>query len=257
MYARNKYITILAIQIIIMLQLCGCQTNKPEHAGAHWGYSGSTGPAHWGELSDDFILAKTGKQQSPVDIVGSKAAKGQFQIRYNSTALSLVNNGHAIEQEYEEGSILEADNKAYELKQFHIHSPSEHTVAGRRFDMEIHLVHKSTSGEIAVAAVLFQEGKENSFLAQFWNRLPEKSGGTIQDQNLSINIEKILPENKSCFAYKGSLTTPPCSEGVRWYVFSNPVELSTSQLAAFQTLYKGNFRPVQPLNGRTIHLYQE
>lgn len=253
MHKNIRFTSLTLFLTLAILSFCGCTTTEKKHDAPHWGYSGHTGPAHWGELSPDFILAKTGKQQSPIDIRNAQSARGILQIDYNPTTLEIVNNGHAIQLNYKKGSFLKMDGATYELKQFHIHSPSEHTVNGEYFDMEIHLVHISDAGKIAVAGVLFKQGKKNVFLEKFWKMLPETPGERILDKTLNLNAADVLPANKTYYAYDGSLTTPPCSEGVKWYVLSEPAEISAEQLAEFQKLYKGNFRPVQPLNGRIIN----
>jgi carbonic anhydrase len=184
-------------------------------------------------------------------------SSGSIKFHYKPTMLNLVNNGHAIQQDYEKGSLMEVDGKGYDLKQFHIHSASEHTVDGKRYDMEIHLVHKNEHEVIAVVGILLQQGQENNFLKRFWSRMPKKPGERAQDKSVQIHVQNLLPGNLSCYVYDGSLTTPPCTEGVKWYVMSHPVELSASQLEEFRKLYKGTYRPVQPLNGREIlHLEQ-
>ena len=235
--------------------LSGCATAE-HHGKAHWGYHGEIGPKHWGDLSPDYILARTGKQQSPIDIPNVRKAKGlPFKTSYKTTGLSLVNNGHAIQVNCDEGSTLQVGNVTYDLKQFHFHSPSENTVNGKHFDMECHLVHLNAKGEIAVIGVLFKKGAENGFLAKFWGRMPGEAGSEVKDEKVQLNIVDLLPKDQSCYAFMGSLTTPPCTEGVKWYLLSTPVEMSAGQLTAFQKLYKDNYRPVQPLNERRIIHY--
>lgn len=247
---------LLAIFSLFLLLLCGCATAPERHGKAHWGYHGKTGPAHWGDLSPDYVLAKTGKQQSPIDIAGARKAKGSpLNFGYKATALNIVNNGHAIQANCDNGSTVQADGARYYLKQFHFHSLSENTVDGKHFAMECHLVHLDKGGNIAVVGIFFTTGAENKFLAQFWDRMPKKAGQEVGDEKVQLKIADILPADKSCYAFAGSLTTPPCTEGVRWYVFSQPVEMSADQLKAFQKLYKDNYRPVQPLNERRIRHY--
>ena len=243
---------VLGLLCLALALFHGCKVKPAEHGSVHWSYSGETGPAHWGDLSPDYILCKTGKQQSPIDISGAKPSSGSIQFKYKATPLNVVNNGHAIQQDYEKGSMLEVGGQTYELKQFHIHSASEHTVEGKRYDMEIHLVHKNEQGVIVVVGVLLQQGQENAFLKRFWSRMPKKPDERVQDEGLEINIQDLLPGNRSCYVYDGSLTTPPCTEGVKWHVLSQPVDLSAEQLEEFRKIYKGTYRPVQPLNGRTI-----
>lgn len=240
------------VALISMMALCGCHSAPSSHDKVHWSYEGDTGPACWGDLSPAFALAKTGKQQSPIDIAGTVAAEGRLECRYKASKVNLVNNGHTIQQDYEPGSFMKAGGKRYELKQFHFHSGSEHTVDGKRYDMELHLVHANRSGELAVVGVLFEKGADNAFLRELWKWLPKESGQRVVSEKTRINVAAVLPTSKACYVYDGSLTTPPCTEGVGWYVLSRPVSISAAQLDVFQALYKGNYRPVQPLNGRTL-----
>jgi len=250
-----KQVVFGLVVVCSVFAMCGCGVRTEVEHDMHWSYEGETGPEHWGDLSPDYVLAKTGKQQSPIDITGTEKGQGKaFELDYKPTSLSLVNNGHAIEQEYAAGSVMTANGKSYELKQFHVHSPSEHTVEGKRFDMEVHLVHASADGELAVIGVLLNAGAENALLAGMIDRFPKEVGGEVKDDATMVNVADLLPANLSCYTYDGSLTTPPCSEGVEWFMLANPVELSAAQLAQFQEIFKGNYRPVQPLNGRKIML---
>lgn len=226
----------------------------PEHMGPAWSYEGKSGPKHWGDLNPAWIVAKEGKEQSPIDLTGARSSSVLYPLNfsYQSAPLNLVNNGHTIQQNIAVGSSLEIMGKTYSLKQFHFHSASEHTVNGRQFDLEMHLVHQAPDGQLLVVGIIFEVGAENPFLAQFFGQLPATPHESLATSGFSINPTEILPEDRSYYYYQGSLTTPPCTEGVQWYVLKQPMQLSQSQLAAFRALYAKNFRPVQPIHERTL-----
>lgn len=218
-----------------------------------WSYSGSEGPEHWSDLGPQNALCKTGHEQSPIDI--QDAEKGEAEpitFDYQPSNLDIANNGHTIQISYAPGSKISVDGKDYEVVQFHFHHPSEERIHGRRYDMVAHIVHKDTEGHLAVVAVLMQSGQENPFLWNLWAHLPATPGQELTPRDVSINLADLLPAGKSYYTFMGSLTTPPCSEGVRWFVLKSPVEVSPGQLAAFAKLYPNNARPAQPINGRKI-----
>ena len=218
-----------------------------------WGYHGEIGPERWGDLCPGFAMAKQGKQQSPIDISGVReASEAAIAIHYKPVPLDIVNNGHSIQQDCPDGGRIKAGGKEYQLLQFHFHSPSEHTIDGERCDMEVHLVHQSANGELAVLGIILKAGAENTFLAGILPRFPGTTGDRVQDPAQLVDATDMLPVGNACYAYDGSLTTPPCTEGVKWFIFTAILELSPLQLAEFQELYNGNYRPVQPLNGRIV-----
>ncbi len=242
---------------VIFLAILLCAV--PAMAGSgkvEWGYEGKTGPEHWGELSEEFELCSKGKEQSPVDISSPVPAKMR-PLKFNykrAEKLHVVNNGHTIKVSYPAGSILNAPNgKKYELLQFHFHAPSEHTVDGRAYPMEMHLVHKSKDGKIAVVGVFIKEGKKNRAMEKIWRELPEEEGER-EEVDAGLNVIELLPASKSYYHYKGSFTTPPCTEGVDWFVLKQPIELSKEEIDEFRSIMDGNARPVQPLNERVIHM---
>lgn len=224
------------------------------HGGsAHWGYEGEAGPGHWGDLSPEFAACKAGKEQSPVDITGTvKAELPAIGFDYHDAPLAIVNNGHAIQVNYDKGSSLTIGGKKYELLQFHFHAPSENVVNGKPYDMEAHLVHKDADGNLAVVAVFIKKGQRNDFIQTLWDKVPGEVGHEKQAAGVAVNAGSLLPGDKSYYSFPGSLTTPPCTEGVSWSVLRTPVEISAEQLAAFHSFYKMNARPAQPLNGRVI-----
>ncbi|RME46322.1 MAG: carbonic anhydrase family protein [Caldilineae bacterium] len=219
----------------------------------HWGYEGENGPEHWGELSPDFATCSTGTEQSPVDIPASAPINAaNIVFNYQPTALNIVNNGHTIQVNYDEGSSMQVEGKTYNLLQFHFHAPSEHTLDGQYSDMEMHLVHQSADGEYAVVGVMLKRGAENPAYAPVMNNLPPTEGEPETISGVSVNAADLLPADQSYYRYNGSFTTPPCTEGVKWFVLTAPVELSDAQVSAFEQIYSGNYRPVQPLNNRTF-----
>jgi carbonic anhydrase len=223
-----------------------------EHSAHEWGYSGSEGPAHWGELNPDFAACKTGHRQSPINIVHTQSANlPAIQFEYKPSALHIINNGHTIQINYAAGSFIKIGDKHYELKQFHFHHPSEETIKSERFPMELHLVHSDADGNIAVVSVLLEEGSANPLIETLWGLAPKTVGPEkIVDQQ--INVADLLPANRSYFTFLGSLTTPPCTEGVRWLVLETPVTISSKQVATFAKIYPSDERPTQSLYGRAV-----
>lgn len=221
-------------------------------ATPHWEYSGEVGPAHWAKLTPEFGQC-AGSNQSPVDLSGLVEAKlAPLVLHYQAGGNTVVNNGHTVQVGYAPGSTLQLDGTRFELKQFHFHAPSENLIEGKSYPLEGHLVHVSDKGEIAVVAVMFEAGKANPVLAAAWSVLPAKVG-EIQALKAPLSAEQLLPENRDYYRFSGSLTTPPCSEGVRWLVMKQPVEVSQPQIDAFKAvMHHPNNRPVQPLNGRVV-----
>jgi carbonic anhydrase len=219
----------------------------------HWSYEGEEGPAHWGELSEEFVACGEGMEQSPVDVPASAPVNAaDIGFNYQPTDLIIENNGHTIKVNYNEGSSMEIDGKTYNLLQFHFHALSEHTIGGNYSDGEMHLVHQSSDGEYAVVGVMLERGAENAAYAPVWDNMPAEEGEPETISGVSVNATDLLPADQSYYRYNGSFTTPPCTEGVKWFVMSNPVELSDAQMAAFEVIYNRNYRPVQPLNARTF-----
>jgi carbonic anhydrase len=219
----------------------------------HWGYTGEGAPAHWGELDAKYEMCAKGMHQSPINITGAPHMDAPaITMQYQATPLKVVNNGHAIQVNYGAGSTLTVDGKTYHLAQFHFHSPSEHTQDGKPYAMEAHLVHKADDGSLAVVGVFLKEGKENPFLARIWSHLPTEVNHEMTVAGTEVNVADLLPAKKAFFNYSGSLTTPPCSEGVTWLVMDRSVEVSKAQADKFRGLIHENARPVQPLNDRKV-----
>ena len=164
----------------------------------------------------------------------------------------LVNTGHSIQVSAPGDDTVMVGTDRYVLVQFHFHSPSEHTIAGKSFPLEMHLVHQTSDGRLGVVGVLIREGAYNKAFEQIWSKLPAIKGKEMAHDSVMVNIEDLLPDNRTNYRYDGSLTTPPCTEGVKWFVLETPVELSAAQIAAFRAVLTGNSRPVQPLNGRPL-----
>jgi carbonic anhydrase len=224
-----------------------------EHAGPHWTYGGSTGPTHWGDLDKAFGTCQLGHRQSPIDIRGAKPADlAPIQFAYQPTPLHIVNNGHTIQVNYAPGSFITVGDKKYELKQFHFHHPSEEHVNGKAFAMVAHLVHADADGNLAVVAVLLHGGTANPVIASVWQHLPAHEGPEQKLDDVTVDVNGLLPEDHGYYTFTGSLTTPPCSEGVTWFVLKTPEPISKSQAAAFGRIFPRNARPIQPLAGREV-----
>lgn len=219
----------------------------------HWDYDGNDGPDHWGELDPAFETCKKGQNQSPIDISApSESPLAPIKFDYQTIPLNIVNNGHTIQVNAPKGSTITVGDKKYELLQFHFHSPSEHKSGGKASDMEVHLVHKNQEGQLAVVGVFINKGKENPLVKTIWEHLPAKAGAEEAVKGVMINPADFLPASRTYSNYPGSLTTPPCSEGVNWIVMNKPIEVSEAQIKKFTSIVPMSARPVQPLNGRPL-----
>lgn len=222
---------------------------------SHWGYQGHQGPAHWGELNENFATCKTGQVQSPINLkfdALKKASLGDIQFIYKDIEPEIINNGHTIQVNYGNGSAMKVNGQKFGLAQFHFHTPSENTVNGKHYPMEMHLVHKNDQGDLAVVGVFFKEGKHNPELDKAWKKMPQKGGSKQMLAGVSLNAANLLPGDKQFSHFMGSLTTPPCSEGVNWFVMQEPIEASKEQIAQFNKVIGDNARPTQPLNNRKV-----
>lgn len=225
------------------------------HADAHgkWSYSGESAPDKWGTLNNAFATCEEGFNQSPIDI--QKTIKGELpplSMSFNAKDKSIINNGHTIQIDVNDGDHLVVDGTTFTLKQFHFHTPSENLIDGRTYPLEIHFVNSSDQGELTVIGVMIDEGQENPVIADILNNLPARVN---QAQKLTkpLALAHLMPGDKHYYRFSGSLTTPPCTEGVRWLVMKDPVYASKAQIAAFEAaLEQQNSRPVQPLNGRVV-----
>lgn len=235
-----------------LLAVCAALIAQQSFADADWSYSDQTAPQHWASINTKY-QACGGLNQSPINIQQTtKATLPALQFNYQSTAKTIEHNGHTVQVDFNEGATLALDGESFALKQFHLHSPSENTIHGKSYPMEMHLVHASEKGELAVVAVMFEQADvANEKLKNIWKALPKKQGERLTAPNeLATNF---LPEKLDYYRFNGSLTTPPCSEGVRWIVLKDIQLASAQQIAAFSSLMPhANNRPVQPLNARLV-----
>lgn len=219
----------------------------------HWGYLGEEGPDSWGELSPDYATCASGRNQSPVDLKGFiEAELPPLTLEYRKDGAEVINNGHTIQVNYLPGSLLKVNGREFELKQFHFHAPSENRIEGKSYPMEMHLVHADKEGNLAVVAVMIAQGGENTTMAKIWAQMPEQAG---EKQKLEerISAEGLLPASSDYYRFNGSLTTPPCTEGVRWYVMKQPLTVSAEQVEKFRhIMHHPNNRPVQPVYARPL-----
>ena len=232
------------------------------HEAPHWSYEEAAGPARWNTLNADWRICGEGRNQSPIDIEktaapNSPASKEEFKpaslnITHHEHAADVINNGHSIQVNDAGGDTLRIGDRQFQLLQYHFHSPSEHTVGGRHYPMEMHLVHRSADGQLAVVGVFIEEGETNAAFGPICSNLPKSEGLEYHLEHLKGDIGSLLPGDRTAYRYDGSLTTPPCSEGVKWIVMTTPIQLSSQQLGAFRAIIKDNIRPTQPLNGRAV-----
>ncbi len=226
----------------------------------HWDYEGVEGPGHWAMLEPSYMACETGRQQSPINIEMPQHEEKQEELsfHYQPTPLRVLNNGHTIQVNYQEGSYLRLNGKSYKLRQFHFHDPSEHHIDGKTYPMEMHLVHQDDAGHTLVVGLLLAFGKENQVFARAGDFLEEHTGHRLSSKvgevsiDAPINVMDLLPSNTHHFSYHGSLTTPPCSEGVQWIILKTPIEVSKVQAERFITTIGPNARPIQPLGEREI-----
>lgn len=218
----------------------------------HWDYIGEGAPDRWGSLKPENRLCSIGQRQSPIDIRdGIKVELENIQFDYRPTQFRVIDNGHTVQVNLEPGNSIMVSGRRYDLLQFHFHRPSEERINGRQFDMVAHLVHKDVQGRLAVVAVLMQQGLANPMVQLVWNSLPLEKG-VEQYAPVMLDMSRMLPEKRDYYTYMGSLTTPPCSEGVLWLVMKQPAGMSPEQIGIFSRLYPMNARPIQPTGGRLI-----
>jgi len=247
----------------------GYRTSK-HHPGKvkahHWSYTGNCGPQFWHTLNPKYSIAKEGKQQSPINLENAKESEGvDIHYSYEASPISIINNGHTIQVNYAAGSILTAAGVEYELKQFHFHLPSEHTIEGNHTAMECHLVHQNNeTKKLAVLGVFIELGAHNDVIDDVWNNLPPKmkrgkGHGEPEIVNIpkNINVSDLLPADKTLYRYSGSLTTPPCSEGVYWLLLKEPIQFDKQQIRTFKKIFRHNNRPTQEINERNIWISDE
>ena len=236
---------IIAVACMISMALAG--------ENAHWGYSGHEGPEHWGQLDPKYSICSEGKNQSPVNLTGMvESDLLPLIVNYKSGGNEILNNGHTVQVNYKPGSNIKVDRNEFELKQFHFHAPSENTIEGHSYPMEAHFVHVDKDGNIAVIAVMFKAGENNTELEKAWKHMPGDAGGKGALPE-SVDARLLLPHNHDYYRFNGSLTTPPCTEGVWWLVMKYYQSASRAQIDKFaHTMQHPNNRPLQPANARAI-----
>jgi len=224
----------------------------------HWTYDGPTGAEHWSSLDPEYAACSAGREQSPIDIRNSqKAELPALRFQYQSGPLKyLINNGYTIRVNYHDapaaGSFLTVGGTRYQLTQLHFHHPSEEYINGKPYDMVLHLMHEASDGKIAGVAVLLKAGRANATIQQIWAHMPKTEGKEMEVPGVELNPAGMLPQNSAYYTYRGSLTAPPCTEDVTWFVLKTPVDVSPEQIKAFAKLYPRDVRPLQPINGRIV-----
>ncbi|UII27456.1 carbonic anhydrase family protein [Fulvivirga maritima] len=258
-----KEIKILAALLSIFLATCTPSTNKNSDKSQkkeatlhkkHWDYKGETGPEHWAEIDANDC---DGKAQSPIDIIDPVVSTDitPIDIHYNDVTKihDVTNNGHSIQYNFSDGDYITVEGKKYSLKQFHFHEPAEHTIKGIRYPIAIHLVHMSEDNEYAVLALLGEEKSSNDEVFEFLNSYLPLQVEETKEINEAFNINSVFPKNKSYYSYTGSLTTPPCTENVKWFVMQQALPVSVELINTLQDLMPvNNYRKTQPLHDRTI-----
>ncbi|URQ61185.1 carbonic anhydrase family protein [Pantoea alhagi] len=238
------------IAVLLSLPLAWATSALAEN---QWSYEGSASPGHWSELNEQWFFCNKGRYQSPIDISDPVAGNlPPLTVDFSTQAASIINNGHTIQIAVGHGNSFMLDRQSWELKQFHFHTPSENHINGQSFPLEAHFVHANRNGEWAVVAVMLVAGKPNPALDWILDALPQRQN---QEKALHKNfsLASLFPQDKHYYRFSGSLTTPPCTEGVIWLVMKQPVEASKAQLARFaQAMHRANNRPLQPLHGRQI-----
>lgn len=243
--------------LILVLALCACSgdTKQETHSeeAPHWSYEGDTGPEHWAELDHNWEVAAKGKSQSPIDLGGAvQGDAGNLDFHYGESSIRITNNGHTVQLTVEEGSWVEYGGTRFHLKQFHLHSPSEHALNGEHSELEVHFVHESDTGNLAVVGFLMDAGEPAPFFDLFMDNIPGVGETRVLPDHIS-DLARILPEDpEHKYHYSGSLTTPPCTENVEWFILKTHVQASEKQIAKFRKYYQGNNRPLQPLNDREL-----
>ncbi|WP_028104634.1 carbonic anhydrase [Pseudoduganella violaceinigra] len=224
----------------------------PRAYGTHWSYEGESGPANWSRINSDWAKCASGTRQSPIDIRdGMKVDLEQIAFDYRPSGFNVTDNGHTVQVMVGPGNYLSVAGRTYELQQFHFHRPAEERVNGKGFEMVVHLVHKDPEGKLAVLALLLERGKPQPTIQTVWNNLPLEKGDTATP-TIVLDPNDLLPQRRDYYTFMGSLTTPPCTEGVLWLVMKEPVQASPAQLALFSRLYPFNARPIQASSGRMI-----
>jgi carbonic anhydrase len=236
--------------LLVQAGIAAAQEYHPEYT---WDYSESKGPSHWGDLKPKFAPCREGHRQSPIDIRDpQKADLPPIEFDYRPSPLHIIDNGHTVMINYGPGSFITVGGKRYALKQFHFHRPSEETLNGKGYEMVVHLVHADQEGKLAVVAILLQKGEDNPLVHELWNELPKEKEKEEEVDSVQIDVAGLLPADRGYYTYSGSLTTPPRSENVTWFVLKRPLTVSAAEIQRFSKLYRHDTRPTQPLYGRIV-----
>jgi len=250
MQIRNYFLSAIACCTLVFAVASASQEHHPGH---DWDYGESQGPAHWGELKPEFAPCKNGHRQSPIDIRNSQRTDlPPIQFDYKPSPLHIIDNGHTVMINYAPGSFMSVGGTKYALQQFHFHRPSEEKINGKVYEMEVHLVHADQEGKLAVVAVLLQMGEDNPLVHELWNDLPAEKEKEESLDNIQIDVDGLLPADRGYYTFPGSLTTPPCSENVTWFVLKHAVTVSATEIEQFSKLYRRDARPTQPLYNRVV-----
>ncbi len=216
-----------------------------------WSYHGERGPQVWADLDPAWEVARTGREQSPVNIAGTVSATLQaVPFSYATSPVRLVNTGQMLEVHCDPGSSIRLDGIRYQLEKLAFHAPSEHTVGGRQAPMEMQLVHRDDRGDVAIIAIFIEQGSAHETIDAMWQRLSPAAGPPVAIDE--VQLERLLPRSRRYYRYRGSLTHPPCTEGVTWLVMQEPIRISEQQLDRFRSIHDRTSRPVQPLHDRQI-----
>ena len=253
-HLRKRGFVFVLLALVMNALLTGIAGAQDATPLPHWTYEGEEGPDHWGELDHRFEACKAGQEQSPIDILDAASAnRPDIHFNYAPSALTILNNGHTVQVNYDAGSSISIDGHEYALVQFHFHHPGEHTIAGVTYPLEMHLVHADADNNLAVVGLLIQEGvADNAAFEPVFANLPTEHVEAHLVEGAAIKAEAMLPAEQRYYTYAGSLTTPPCSEGVRWFVLTTPIALSVQQIEAFASVFELDARPVQALNSRDV-----
>ncbi|HYB33216.1 MAG TPA: carbonic anhydrase family protein [Steroidobacteraceae bacterium] len=248
-FAKSSALTALLSGLL----LTTAPAARADSGSPHWSYSGENGPDHWASEDPAFATCGVGKRQSPIDIKSAVAKSlPPIEFAYQPTPLTVTDTGHSMQVNAATGSGgITVGGEHYDLLQFHFHRPSEERIHGRRYALVAHLVHRNAKGELAVVAVLIRQGKTNAFLKPVFDSFPSGKPETSV-AGATLQLGELLPAQRGYYTFEGSLTTPPCTEHVRWFVLKSPVEASAAQVQQYAAHYPDNARPVQPLNGRLI-----
>lgn len=251
-----RSVTFLLISLLYINSCANSTLPIPESCEeVEWAYTGSSGPSKWAELCVGYGECG-GSEQSPINITSSNPGTGLAALTttQNQSTTYIINNGHTIEFVYDEGSSLQWKGESYTLKQFHFHASSEHQVQSNSYPMEMHLVHQNAAGKLAVIGIFFSAGAENQLLKKFEPNYPQSKESFYKSSD-RFTVADLFPTNKGYYTYNGSLTTPPCTEGVTWIVMKEPISASLAQIQKISSIMKQNNRPVQKLNSRQVQSY--